>query len=50
VKPAAANRFSFRPSNTEVNYASWPAVVELAEEEPISGLHEMRRGALLAYD
>jgi Type ISP C-terminal specificity domain/N-6 DNA Methylase len=50
VKPAAANRFSFRPSNTEVNYASWPAVVELAEEEPISGLQEMRRGALMAYD
>ena len=50
VKPAAANRFSFRPSNTEVNYASWPTVVELAEEEPISGLQEMRRGALMAYD
>lgn len=50
VKPVAANRFSFRPSNTEVNYASWPAVVELAEEEPISGLQEMRRGALMAYD
>jgi hypothetical protein len=50
VKPVAANRFSFRPSSTEVNYASWPAVVELAEEEPISGLQEMRRGALMAYD
>jgi hypothetical protein len=50
VEPVAANRFSFRPSNTEVNYASWPAVVELAEEEPISGLQEMRRGALMAFD
>jgi hypothetical protein len=50
VKPVAANRFSFRPSNTEVDYAAWPAVVELAEEEPISGLQEMRRGALMAYD
>ena len=50
VKPIAANRFSFRPSNTEVNYASWPAVVDLAEEEPISGLQEMRRGALMAHD
>jgi hypothetical protein len=50
VKPAAANQFSFRPSNTEVNYACWPAVVELAEEEPISGLQEMRRGALMGYD
>ena len=50
VKPVAANRFSFRPSNTEINYASWPAVVDLAEEEPISGLQEMRRGALMTYD
>ena len=50
VKPEAANRFSFRPSNTEVNYASWPAVVELARQEPISGLQEMRRGALMGYD
>jgi Type ISP C-terminal specificity domain/N-6 DNA Methylase len=50
VEPVAANRFSFRPSNTEVSYASWPTVVELAEEEPISGLQEMRRGALMAYD
>ncbi len=50
VKPVVANRFSFRPSNTEVDYASWPAVVDLAEEDPISGLQEMRRGALMAYD
>jgi hypothetical protein len=50
VEPVAANRFSFRPSNTEVNYASWPAVVELARQEPISGLQEMRRGALMAHD
>jgi hypothetical protein len=50
VKPVAANRFSFRPSNTEINYASWPAVVDLPEEEPISGLQEMRRGALMTYD
>ncbi|MGH9734210.1 MAG: type ISP restriction/modification enzyme [Candidatus Acidiferrales bacterium] len=50
VKPVAANRFSFRPSKTEANYAAWPAVVELAEEEPISGLQEMRRGALMSMD
>ena len=50
VKPAAENRFSLRPSKTEANYESWPAVVELAEEEPISGLQEMRRGALMAYE
>lgn len=50
VKPAAADRFSLRPSKTEASYESWPAVVELAEEEPISGLQEMRRGALMAYE
>lgn len=50
VKPAAANRFSLRPSKTEAGYKLWPAVVELAEEEPISGLQEMRRGALMAYE
>jgi len=50
VKPASANRFSFRPSKTDAAYASWPAVVEFAEEEPISGLQEMRRGALMALD
>lgn len=48
--PAAENRFSFRPTKTEASYASWPAVVDLAGEEAISGLQEMRRGALMAYD
>lgn len=50
VQPSADNRFSFRLSKTEVNYADWPTVVELAEEEPISGLQEMRRGALMAHE
>jgi hypothetical protein len=50
AQPTAANRFSFRPSKTEANYSAWPAVVELAEEEPISGLQEMRRGALMAHE
>ena len=50
VEPAANNRFSFRPSKTGADYCDWPAVVELAEEEPISGLQEMRRGALMAHD
>jgi hypothetical protein len=50
VKPVAENRFSLWPMKTEASYASWPAVVEFAEEEPFSGLREMRRGALMAYD
>ena len=50
VQPTKENRFSFRPIKTEGNYGEWPAVVEFAEEEPISGLEENRRGALMAYD
>jgi hypothetical protein len=50
VQPAKENRFSFRPTKTEGHYAEWPMVVEFAEEEPISGLEENRRGALMAYE
>ena len=50
VMPSADNRFSYRPGKTEGHYAEWPTVVEFAEEEPISGLEENRRGALMAYD
>jgi hypothetical protein len=50
IEPAPENRFSFRPANTEVDYAKWPFVVELADAEPISGLAEMRQGALMAHE
>lgn len=50
VKPDAANWFSFRPSRTMAHYKDWPAVVEFADAEPISGLQEMRRGALMAFE
>ncbi|MEX2261117.1 MAG: type ISP restriction/modification enzyme [Bryobacteraceae bacterium] len=50
VKPDAANWFSFRPSRTKADYKDWPAVVEFADAEPISGLQEMRRGALMAFE
>src|ERR1039457_5023255 len=50
VVAASNNRFSFRPTKTEGHYAEWPTVVEFAEEQPISGLEENRRGALMAYD
>ena len=49
VKPVAANRFSLRPSSAEAHWASWPAVVELAEDEPISRLQEIRLGAGSAH-
>ena len=50
VEPATNNRFSFRPGKRRGHYAEWPAVVEFAEEDPISGLEENRRGALMAHD
>jgi hypothetical protein len=48
--PTAANRYSFRPENVSAAYASWPRIVDLCSAEPISGLQEMRRGALMAID
>lgn len=50
LNPVKGNWFSFRPSSANKSYKDWPAVVEFAEAEPISGLQEMRRGALMAYD
>jgi hypothetical protein len=50
VNPDEANWFSFRPSRTKANYKEWPSVVEFADAEPISGLQEMRRGALMAHE
>lgn len=48
--PDAANRFFFRPSTASGNYTSWPRVIDLCQAEPISGLQEMRRGALIDID
>jgi hypothetical protein len=50
VSPDESNRFSFRAVKIGTQYASWPKLVELCEEKPISGLQEMRRGALMAID
>ena len=50
TRPAITNRWSFRPSDVTVAYQAWPKVVDLCFEQPISGLQEMRRGALMAMD
>ena len=47
ASPAAANRFSFRPSTIAVDYASWPRLPQLAALDSIPGLTEMRREALI---
>jgi hypothetical protein len=46
--PRPENRFSFRPENVSTDYNAWPSVVRLCDAEPISGLQEMRKEALIA--
>ena len=48
--PTRANRFSFRPESVSDRYRSWPRVVDICGATPISGLQEMRRGALMDVD
>jgi len=50
ANPGPANRYSFRPSFVTASYLTWPAPVDLCAEAPISGLQEMRRGALMDID
>ncbi|HEY0077851.1 MAG TPA: type ISP restriction/modification enzyme [Pyrinomonadaceae bacterium] len=46
--PDKSNRFSFRISSVSAQYKEWPKLVELCGQEPISGLQEMRKGALMS--
>ncbi len=48
--PEKANRYSFRPTAVDALYLRWPLVTELAGIAPVSGLQEMRRGALMDID
>jgi predicted helicase len=50
VTPIAENRFSFRPMLATDEYRSWPTPQELCDRAPISGLLEMRHGALIDID
>ncbi len=50
ANPDKTNRFSFRPSEVSTHYLKWPRVVDLCDEAPISGLQEMRKGALIDID
>ncbi len=45
--PTKQNRYSFRPQLVAPEYSCWPKVVDLCANAPISGLQEMRRGALM---
>jgi hypothetical protein len=50
VSPTRENRYSFRPTASGAVYQAWPMVTAFCQEEPISGLQEMRRGALMHHD
>jgi len=50
LEPAPENRFALRPSNVGAAYRSWPSVVDLAGWEPLPGLLEKRKGALIDTD
>ena len=46
VQPLATNKFILRRSEIADDFASWPRLPQLAAQDPISGLQEMRQGAL----
>lgn len=46
--PTKENRYSLRPDSTSSQYEKWPRVIEFCFESPISGLQEMRKGALMS--
>ncbi len=50
VSSSKNTRFSFRSLNVAAHYLAWPKLVELCGENPISGLQEMRKGALMDID
>jgi hypothetical protein len=50
ASPCRVNRFTLRPTSTGEDYSKWPRIVDLCGQPPISGLAEMRRGALLDLD
>ncbi len=47
--PLPANRLSLRPEDVSAAFSAWPSVISLCALQPISGLQEMRRGALMSY-
>jgi hypothetical protein len=48
--PMPENRFSFRPSQVNPEYLTWPKLTEFCAIAPINGLMEKRGGALIDID
>lgn len=47
VQPLATNRFVLRRSEISIDFASWPKLPQLAAQDSVPGLTEMRREALI---
>ena len=50
VEPSVANRFVLRSSDVTIDYTSWLRLPQLAAQEPIPGLQELRNGVLIDRD
>jgi hypothetical protein len=50
TNPQVSNRYSLRATDDISEYLEWPKLVELCKEAPISGLQEMRKGALMSIN
>lgn len=50
ANPRKDNRWSLRPAEIATAYLRWPTAVQLCAVSPVSGLQEMRKGALMALD
>ncbi|QER84591.1 type ISP restriction/modification enzyme [Streptomyces tendae] len=49
LAPREDTAYTFRPAQVHERYFRWPRVDELAEESPLLGLLEKRKGALIAF-
>jgi hypothetical protein len=47
VQPTRANRFTFQPSEIASDYALWPRLPQLAAQDEMPGLQELRQEALI---
>jgi hypothetical protein len=50
ANPTKTNRFSFKPTDVDGDYARWPKVTALCAQPPSNGLMEKRGGALIDID
>lgn len=44
------NRLSFKPQYASADYVAWPRLTDLCAHDPVYGLNENRRGAMISID